>query len=46
MYIPDEFQEWKEHPVTKEFVKTLRENVQRIKEDMGAGGTISTDAQA
>ena len=46
MITSEQFQEWKEHPVTKEIFKLLTETRQEIINQLAYGNTIGPDAEA
>lgn len=46
MITKEQFEEWKEHPVTKEIFINLKEIKKDIQEQMGYGNTIGSDAES
>jgi uncharacterized phage-associated protein len=46
MISAEQFEEWKEHPVTKEIFSNLIELKESIKEQLAHGSTIGADAEA
>ena len=46
MLTSEQFQEWKEHPVTKEIFKLLTETRQEIINQLSYGNTIGPDAES
>ena len=46
MLTSEQFQEWKNHPVTKEIFAELKKSRQAIVEQLANGNSIGPDAQA
>ena len=46
MVTSEQFQEWKNHPVTKEIFSELKKIRQSITEQLANGNSIGSDAQA
>lgn len=43
---PEEFQGWRDHPLTKEFLGLLLKRQRRLMEGWGSGRTMSAEEQA